>query len=246
MSVRQKYESRLAGDRYPFTEGMNNWDGTYTESAVARILELLRGDTLRDDFGDGTGRIRPSAIGHCLRAQLLSYHGEQSARPVRKLERIMLMGTFRHRWVQAVGLSMGWLTDVEVPLQYPPWMLAGRMDGLQSDGTGLEFKSTNSFKLPTVRKLGRPLFHHEMQVNAYMIATGIERFSVVYEERNFADFEEFRVGPNLAIQERLRSDMDLLLSHLDADTLPPILPDCQEATGAVYNDCFWKEACFRA
>lgn len=237
---------RFGASPNPITTMLHFWDGQYTAAAIDRVNEVMANDMLTADRGDGGGRIRPSSIGDtCARKQLLSYHGYRSDPFDKQTSAIAESGTFRHyRW-QLVGLSMGWLRDIEVKVSYAPWLLAGSLDGWCIDDSVFEFKSVASTKYGRIKVAGKPLPAHEMQLRGYMIATGARAGSLVYEDRNFAEFMEFRIHRDPEEERSLNSLMTGLVEHIQANSLPPIKPGCIAASGAEFKECRFKDACFR-
>lgn len=237
---------RFGASPHPITTMLHFWDGQYTQEAIDRVNEVMNADMLTADRGDGGGRIRPSSIGDtCARKQLLSYHGYRSDPFDRQTAAIAESGTFRHyRW-QLLGLSMGWLKDIEVRTEYAPWLLAGSMDGVCIDDSVFEFKSVASTKFGRIKAADAPIGTHVMQIYAYMKARGVNRASLIYEDRNFAEFMEFRIHLDQELERELDSIMTGLVEHVEANSLPPIKPACIAASGAEFKECRFKDACFR-
>lgn len=234
---------------YPVTEAMARWDGVYTKEAIDRVIEVQRKDWGSDHRSDGSGRIRPSSIGGtCPRPALLSYLGLPSDPAPKSSRMIMDAGTWRHYCWQLMGLSAGFLDDIEVPLEHKPWRLKGAADGVGDCGI-FEFKSVNSQKLATVKGSGapnqfKPIRSHVDQVNAYLVAKDLEWASLVYEDRNYLGWIEVRIQRDAEVIESLDRRFSAWEAHIKADTLPPILPDCWQQTGGTFKYCGWKDSCF--
>lgn len=248
MSLASKFAA--VQDEMPVTRAVAAWDGKITDEAWARLQEVMSKDFFTEHRGDGSGRIRPSSIGHaCPRPALLSYNGLPSDPPSKSSRSVMDAGTWRHYYWQLIGLSAGFLTDIEVPIEYKPWRLKGSADGIGEAVGVFEFKSTNSNKMASVKGNGMVSQYkadagHLKQVQAYMKATGIPKASIVYEDRSWMNFIEVRV---LASDDAV-NDLELRFSgwnqHIEAGTYPPILPDCWAQTGNTFRYCGWKESCF--
>lgn len=249
MSLADKFND-LEND-LPVTRALAEWDGQFTVTAWERLQEVMNRDFFTADRRDGAGRIRPSSIGQaCPRPALLSYHGYPADPEPRAARSIMDAGTWRHYYWQLVGLSAGFLDDIEVPIDHAPWRLKGSADGIGSEVGVFEFKSTNSTKMSQIRGTSaaqhRPDEAHLRQVQAYMRATGLETASLVYEDRAYLSFLEVRVSADDAAQDDLGRLFSAWNAHIANDTLPAILPACWEQSGAQFRSCSWKESCFRA
>jgi hypothetical protein len=250
MSLSSKFSSLSDEVQYPVTAALSQWDGQITAEAWERLQEVMQHDFFTADRSHGKGRIRPSSIGsRCPRPALLSFNGMPSDDPGKSSRSIMDAGTWRHYYWQVVGLSAGFLDDIEVPISYEPWKLKGSADGVGEKVGIFEFKSTNSNKLSKVRGSGHPDLYspdsgHLEQVSAYQVATGLEWASLVYEDRNYLGFIEVRIRRDQEREEALGRKFSAWLRHIENDTMPPILPDCWYQTGPLFKYCGWKESCF--
>lgn len=248
MSLASKFDN--IKDEMPVTRAMAAWDGQFTTDAWDRLREVMGKDFFSTHRGDGSGRIRPSSIGNvCPRPALLSFHGMASDPDSKSSRAIMDAGTWRHYYWQLAGLSAGWLDDIEVPIEYKPWLLKGSADGVGADVGIFEFKSTNSQKMSKVKGNGRVSQYkadeaHLKQVQAYLKATGLKKASIVYEDRAYLSFIEIRVSATDDAVNDLEMQFSGWIEHIENGTYPPILPKCWEQTGGVYQYCHWKEACF--
>ena len=245
MSITSLLKSIVANGDQPVTFGMHRWHeegATYTQEAFDRVVAVITAD--RETGRGGDGRIRPSLIGHpCQRAHLLSYRGVEQETPGSASRDVMTAGTWGHyRW-QYAGLSAGWLKEIEVKVQYEPWHLAGSMDGILSDGSGFELKTINSFGYKKVLNDNQPKWEHLMQVHAYMKALDLDAFSVVYENRDTAAWREFRVKRMPEVDTTLDMLMHALDGHIKNNTFPPMLTDCLDGKGSIYERCNWRFTC---
>jgi hypothetical protein len=251
MSLSAKFRQLSDPVTYPVTEALARWNGQFTDEALARVYEVMTKDMRTAHRSDGTGRIRPSMLGNiCPRPMLLSYEGEPQDRESNASRSIMSAGTWRHYYWQAVGLSAGFLTAIEVPVELPGWKLKGNLDGQMANGEVFELKSVNSRRFSQVKgdegpNGYSPIDSHVEQVHPYMKATKSEWTSMVYEDRNYLGFVEVRVHYDGKIMAELSDKVELWADHIRAGTLPPIRPDCLKQTGSVFDQCKWKESCFR-
>jgi hypothetical protein len=251
MSLSQKFRTLSSSTAYPVTESLARWNGKYTAEAVERVQEVMRKDLLTDHRDHGEGRLRPSMLGlECERPALLSYEGEPNDGFSVASQMIMSAGTWRHYCWQMMGLSAGFLTDIEVPVEVERWKLRGALDGLMSNGEVFELKSVNGQRFSKIRDDGNPLHYrpldgHVEQVHPYMLAVGTRWSSIVYEERNYLGFIEVRVQFDDGILQRMEQRFTAWGGFIAAGTLPPIREDCLVHTGTVFERCNWKESCFR-
>jgi len=242
MSRATLLERVLAGhDSGPVVRAMRDWDGTLTRDAVMRVHELELVD-ITGDRRSGEGRFRGSLLGNCLRMQMLSHVGYLGDEPDPEGLAMMNDGTQRHYWWQKVGLSAGFLTEVERKAWYEPYYFGGQLDGVgidyQGRPYGFELKTTNPTKFAKnkrdngvtpeeytkVIKTGKVLTKHAIQVGGYFKACpDLEYFSVVYEQRSYK-VEWFEVVVSREDVEDITEDMfGTLLDYKAAGQLPPQL-----------------------
>ena len=232
----------------PVTAGVARWNEAgrpITADALARVHQVMLADM--GGRADGSGRIRPSSVGHpCTRHKLLSFLGAERTEFEEGSLDIMEAGTWGHyRW-QVRGLSGGWLTAIEEPAEDRSWLLKGSADGIISDGSLFELKTTNSYTYDTVMKTGEPTWEHRMQVGAMLRALEIDKASIVYEDRNFpARWHEFRwsLSGDEAILFALKLLRKDIRTQVRAKELPPMLVECVEMKGKIYEGCQFRYSC---
>ena len=234
--LKQVQDGKTTG---PVTRAMARWDGSLSEEAVRRVHELELVD-ITGDRSSGEGRFRGSLLGSCHRMQMLSHLGYLGEPPTEEGLGMMNDGTQRHYWWQKVGLSAGFLTQIEAKAAYEPYLFGGQLDGEGEDahGTyGFELKTTNPVKFKKnrasggvtadeytrVMKTGKLLTKHAIQVGGYFKARpDLERFSVVYEKRDFR-VEWFEVVVTRDDVMGVTEDMFAkLLGYREAEEMPPV------------------------
>lgn len=222
----------------PVSAAYEQWrlDGeNYTEAALRRVADIKITDKTSGRRSSGEGRFRPSMIGNsCQRAQVLSYLGFDQAPSKPEYVEMANVGSALHYWWQEMGLSAGWLSDVEVEIDIPEWRLRGQADGQMSDGSVWELKTLGSDKfwgkragLP-VMKWEHPVGEHVRQVHAYMHALGTTYASIVYVDRDSNAYREFRVPFDQDLFEQMDYTVKTMIGHIDSSSLPPILEGCQK------------------
>jgi hypothetical protein len=175
---------------------------------------------------DRTGSYSASSLGGCRRQQQLTWLGypKTPLRP-RQIE-VSRNGSFMHlRW-QMAGLSAGWLSQAEVPIPSNAYGLKGTMDGVLTGGEGLELKSCNANAFSGVRSFGVK-HEHLFQVHTYMLATGINTFCVIYENKDTQEWHE----------QVVHRDEDVMNAVLDTVEL------LAEYEGWRYDWCEYRKVC---
>lgn len=185
-----------------------------------------------------------SSAGRCQREQLLnSYRAPKEPYRDETLN-IFENGHYVHLRHQVIGLSAGYLTDVEISVDLEEHNVKGTMDGKDTESIGTEFKSINNYGFGTITAFG-PLEDHLMQVNAYMLASELEAFRILYENKNDNTMKEFYVSPSEEHIERNLLSWDTLNFHHKNRTLTPIRQDCKNMTGTVYKQCPYASVCLK-
>jgi len=232
----------------PVTAGVARWNEAgrpISPDAIARVMQVMMADI--GGRADGSGRIRPSMIGDpCNRKKILSFLGAEAHEFEEGSLDIMEAGTWGHyRW-QVRGLSAGWLTSIEYPTIDESWLVKGSADGIIVDGSLFELKTTNSYTYDTVMKSGEPTWPHRMQCGAMLRALGLDKASIVYEDRNFpARWHEFRwtLSEDEAITFGLKLLRRDIRSSIRGKEMPPMLTECLDMKGKNYEGCQFKYSC---
>lgn len=191
-----------------------------------------------------TERYSPSSLGMCNRRILLGYYGvTQDQTMVDNLD-MMRVGTWMHEGWQREGLTAGYMADVEV------WVsdgarLGGSMDALLDDDSVFELKTQRS--MVYLKQAGEPApkYEHLLQTEAYFRCTGMNEASVLYQNRDSGETNEYRYKSTPYMSDKLDELLARLDQHVDQDYLPKMLNDCQTKTGYVYKVCPYKKECMR-
>lgn len=199
---------------------------------------------------DRTGSFSASSAGGCERAQVFGYHGAESEPHDAGLLAIFNDGKWRHiRW-QALLLQAGIIDEIEFPLMWKGKQQRGTMDGQgvvpddhgieewRGEMFGFELKGVNAFQYDGFTKSG-PKEEHLNQVARYFLLSGLELFSIVYENKSTQACHEWVVSrDDPGMKERIavqRAEVESLLSYALDGTLPPQLPECAMGKG------MWKK-----
>lgn len=188
------------------------------------------------------GAFHPSQLYQCQRAQVFGFYGVEVPReynPV--LLNLFNDGHFRHlRW-QIMLLSAGVITDIEVPVQIPELRLVGSMDGVNADeGWMFELKGTSQYRKV---QQGGAFDAHIKQVHAYLLAAGLDRAIIVYEDKASQDWIEIEIQKDDRIISEITSILQSLNEAIDNHTLPEVKRDCKNQTGREYGSCPYAGIC---
>lgn len=242
MSLKQAIRIAKHGSR--ITPRLHGWlnqhpNGVRIEDdAVAkRVMDIL-GDT----EGDRSGAFHPSQLYQCKRAQVFGYWGVEGQKRFNPtLQNLFNDGHFRHlRW-QIMLLNAGILTDIEVGVSVPEYRLTGSMDGVNADeGWMFELKGTSQYS--TVLSRGA-MPAHVKQINAYLMASGLEQAVILYECKSSQQWREIEVHKDQTVVDELESILQELNHAIDTGELPEVLSDCKNQTGSTFNNCQYSGSC---
>jgi hypothetical protein len=183
-----------------------------------------------------------SGAGRCLRERQLAYIGAKKLLIDERSANIFANGDYVHLRHQVAGLINGYITQAEVPVRNDQYNLTGTMDGLLSNGEGLEIKSINTRGFEEISSFG-PKHDHRFQIHSYMLAADLEAFHLVYENKNDQRIKEFLVTRDEATIAKVIEELEQLQAAEEAHALLPMLPDCVIQTGSTYSWCQYKKSC---
>lgn len=218
-----------------------NSNPVYSPEALAfGAKEMLKQATPRDRRGS----VSASSVGKCIRQQQFTYLGMPEGTMTAKGAQILLNGTFMHiRW-QMAGLTEGWLVRAEVPVGRNHLTLDGTIDGIAYDGSVVEFKSINTHGFSSVQTFG-PRKDHVFQVVTYMVATGAEKGSIIYEDKNTQEYSEHIVLMDDEHREMVAQQADNVWSAINDHELVEPLSKCIDKEGYVYKFCPFHQICLQ-
>jgi len=189
-----------------------------------------------------SGTISASSLGECGRYQQFVYLGMPKLLPDAKNAAKMANGSFMHlRW-QMEGLTEGWLSHAEVPLDKNVFGLSGTMDGLLYDDSILELKSINTNGFSRVVTFG-PLIPHLFQMATYMMCSGIDKGVFIYENKDNQEYKEIVVTPNDVDFEETRIRAEWMWGSTVTKKLHEPLGKCIDREGWEYNSCPFRDRC---
>lgn len=215
-----------------------NPNAQYSREAIEFAVQVLR-----TPQRDRTKAWSASSIGGCPRAAQFQWLGLPQ-KPITDSKTINIFhnGSHMHlRW-QLAGITAGWLTEAEVFRHNEEYQLKGSLDGICADGRGVEFKSINSFGFKQVLDYG-PKKEHLFQIAAYfLMCPDIDKFSLVYEDKNTQDWTEIVVPRN-----KRRTDIQRTINDLNAAMKTheyiEMRDDCWAEEGWMYRSCPYAPIC---
>ena len=192
---------------------------------------------------DRSSSFSASSRGSCERSQVFGYIGVEGINTIDSVLRNLFNdGTWRHlRW-QAMLLQSKMIDDIEVKLSVPEYRLKGSMDGVGTYDTkpfGWELKGIRS--LSKVKH--EPLPYHLLQIHSYMFASGLDVFSLIYEDKANQQWKEYTVTVDDEIMIEVTDELKVLNDSVSDKILPDILEECENGKGYTYNSCSYKEFC---
>lgn len=214
------------------------------------ILEPWVTDWMQSQL-QGSPRIRSgsfsaSSQGSCPRQQVFSYVGAPQHNTTSS-DQIMIFqdGHFRHLKWQALHFQAGIISKAEVPIDLPEFKLKGTIDAIGSaEGWGrygVEYKGANDRNYRWVLENG-VMEKHMLQVHAYMLGSGLDLWSVIYENKNTQEWKEFTIRKSEEWMDRLMQEIQGLNFAIDSKTLPSVLESCIDKK-APYTNCPYKKFC---
>ena len=245
-SLKDLVRSAEAGDNLMVTGPHSEWlemlehEQRPSARAMAYVIRILLGDFKHER----SGRFSPSSMGECARRLVFGYAGAPQLPPDIDNQEMMDHGTAAHLKWQIEGLTMGYMEDVEVWVDDPDLLVGGSMDAELHDGSIFELKTAGPFVYNKIVLDQRaPKWENLMQLNTYFMLSGATWGSAVYEDRGSGQFHEFRVEADGKIEREVLRRLRSYKSYVEADELPPLLPDCEVRVGSVYRRCPFRKIC---
>lgn len=212
-----------------------NGESEYSPSTVARVADILAAKPR-----NRSGSFSASSAGYCERRQMYGYLGVPEVQILPVLQSLFNDGKWRHlRW-QALLLDAGLLTDIEVAVPMPEYNSKGSMDGQGFTGDlplrdewknkkfGFELKGVHPSPFATLKKNGFPSSKHVKQMQRYMLASGLDLFVYIAEDKASHEWLEFVVEYDEVRAKKSWSELNSLNAALASQTLPDRLPICQQ------------------
>lgn len=191
---------------------------------------------------DRRGSISASSLNSCGRKQQFTFIGLPEGPISPKTAQIFQNGTFMHiRW-QMAGLTEGWLVQAEVGVGRNLWNLSGTQDGIAYEGSVVELKSINMNGFSSVSTFG-PKPDHVFQVGSYLVTTGAEKGTIVYECKNTQEYREYPVYATEELVTNVTDRADHIWTAINHKKLIEPLSKCIDKTGYQYNFCPFRDHC---
>lgn len=192
---------------------------------------------------DRTKNWSASGFGSCPRRQQFTFLGMPKAKYEEKAMNIFANGDYVHIRHQIFGLAGGYIQAVEVPVEIPELNVRGTMDGVLTNGEGLELKSINSYGFGEISTWGAKR-EHIAQCKAYMMARpDIPAFRVIYENKDTQQLKEFRVERDDNEIAEIREQIILLGEQTASRQFFPMLDECKSERGFPFTGCAYRNIC---
>ena len=229
----------VTGPHYKWMEKAEE-DQVYSPEAIQHVQDVLS----RKYKHERSGRFSPSSMGMCPRRQVLSFAGAPQVGFDEASLEMMDHGTWIHLKWQAEGITMGWMAAGEVWVHDEGLRCGGSMDGRNSDGSMFELKSAApSVYTRTVADNKAPKYENMLQVATYELIADIDFASVVFEDRAYGNFHEFRIARTAKLEREVIRRLKSLNQWVDDGELPPMLEECEMRIGKVFKSCPYRKIC---
>lgn len=222
-----------------------NPDPVYSEAAIQFSDDFLRGK-VGGKRENRALRFRASGMGKCGRRRIFTRINHPGAKEnlTSTQANVYATGNVMHRKWQMAGLTEGWLTAAEVPMDSVEMDLAGTADGVIWDNSLLEFKTINERGFKWMTSHGEANEEHQLQVGAYkLLDPSLTAASVIYENKNTGDWREMRTHFTDELMNKVVDELELLHHALETHVLPPPLPPCVKQEGTEYRRCPFRDTC---
>ncbi len=184
-----------------------------------------------------------SDAGKCSRSIFFKFKNAPRAKMEPRILRIFEHGEYLHRNIFNIlyRLKIGVTTEVPIPAQA---IISGRADAILSinnENYVLDIKSMNS---GIFRNLAAPKQENVYQIQLYLHYFNIKKGILLYIDKDKQELKEFIVHYDPNLTQSLLKNFEELKKKIDADTVPPVLPDYPEYWQCSY--CQFREICDRA
>ncbi len=178
--------------------------------------------------------------GKCPRTVFFKFKNAPRAKMDARILRIFERGEYLHRNIFNIlyRLRIGVTTEVSIPAQE---IISGRADAIISinnENYILDIKSMNSM---IFRNLTAPKQENIYQIQLYLHYFNIKKGILFYIDKDKQDIKEFIINYNSQLVQSLLKDFEELKKKIDADVVPPVLPDYPDNWQCSY--CQFREIC---
>jgi len=237
----------LRGADLPVTPRHEKWLSENPSPEYSKEALAFASSVLRSDVGGNRRRsthFRASSLGSCERKQMFSANKIKGINYIDSdLSNIFATGNFMHLKWQMAGLTEGWLSVAEFPVESKIWSFGGTLDGILYDGSLFEYKSINPRGFSNVCEYG-PKKDHILQAHGYMHLANLPAVSFVYEDKGSGDWREFRMERDREKEDEILGIIERLSTHYVEETYPEPLKKCLDKEGYVYRQCAFRDVCF--
>lgn len=240
--VRDAYEGGhliVTGPHYDWME-LTDPERIPSEKALVHMIKVM----LQQYKHPRKHRFSPSSMGECARRLVFGWAGMPQIPSDPELDEMAGHGNTAHlRW-QVEGLTLGYMKEAEVWVEDKDLMSGGSMDGRLVDDSIFELKTKAPGVYNRVVIDNRiPIYENLLQVHNYFLLSGADWASVVYEDRAYGNFHEFRIARDSKLEREVIRRLNSYRRYVEDDLLPPVLADCELRMGKVYKQCPYRKDC---
>lgn len=248
MSLGKLLGNQLKRDKLIITPRFEPWLLQNPELVVdPEIARWVAGELMKEGR-DRSGSWSASGMTRCPRERTFQHLGVPQAR---KADSTKLMvfhdGHMRHFKWQALLMQAGIIDRVEVPFHIEELNTRCTVDAMgindQWGRFGVEFKGANSYSFKKVIEEG-PKEEHIWQIHAYMLASELDIWSLIYEDKNSNEWKEFTIRRDEEIIEGVISELSTLDQALKDEVLAEPLQECIDKKGK-YSRCDFAYMCLK-
>lgn len=248
MSLSKMLKNELRRDSLLITPDFDQFLAKHPELIFPdEIADWMRGQ-LVEVPRNRTKSWSASSMGRCHREQVFQHEGVKRKKEINTGKTMIFHdGHFRHIKWQGLLFWAGMLDEAEVPITIPEFNVRGTMDGVcthaQRGKHGLEIKGANSRSYKYIIENG-PKYEHLLQIHAYMIGSGLDLWSLIYENKDTNEWKEFVVEQDDEITGKVIHELNELTTSLLYEVLPDPLDECIEKRGR-YRSCAYRHKCLK-
>lgn len=225
--------------------GRNSFISLLSKDFMLDFNQLIDNHLAREYKPKSIGRYYPSEIAGCMRKTWFSY--KNSKKTDVKLTRIFEAGNMLHEFITEVIKSEKnpdvELIKSELPIQIKEkdFIISGRIDNLvlvkiDNKLALVEVKSTKF--LPKEHKK-----EHEIQLQLYMKAMGIDEGIILYIQKDNLETRSFSIKQNKKMGEQILEKFEELHKSLTENVMPAAEAKQDKDKEWMCGYCGWKSEC---
>lgn len=205
--------------------GLNNGNQAAPVINIAKIIDnwLFKSQNLRTTSNKIRAKFWPSELAYCDREIYHRWKGQHRAKYRPTTLRMFEDGSVAEDRITRYLKEMGLLISAQEQLPQNPFF-SGRIDHLYSIGGEKvinEFKRVNNNSFLRIKSQNQANFAHEVQMNVYLWAFKLGLGTILYENRDTAEFLCFHVKQNEGLLRWVFEKIAKLKNYIDNEISPP-------------------------